>query len=172
MPGRFYAPYLLAAAAMLAVLGIAAGLLLPTWRGSGGGTAMASADYSAAVLPYLGNDSPALAMMSPEHEKVMAWLKERNSPTGSLPAGMAQLPSVGCQTLSVQGHTVSLICFTMANGKLAHLFVVKRQDLSDPPGNSPQFAKVGAWSTAAWSDGEESYLLATQADPEALKQLL
>ena len=111
-------------------------------------------------------------MMSPEHEKVAAWLKERNSPMGNLPAAMAQLPSVGCQTLSVRGHTVSLICFTMANGKLAHLFVVRRQDLSDPPGNSPQFAKVGSWSTAAWSDGAESYLLATQADPDALKQLL
>ena len=52
------------------------------------------------------------------------------------------------------------------------LAAVRREDLSDPPGNSPQFAKVGAWSTAAWSDGEESYLLATQADPDALKQLL
>jgi hypothetical protein len=102
----------------------------------------------------------------------MAWLKERNSPTGNLPAAMAQLPSVGCQTYSVRGHTVSLICFTMANGKLAHLFVVKREALSDPPGSSPQFAKVGTWSTAVWSDGDESFLLATQADPEALKQLL
>jgi hypothetical protein len=165
-------PFWLAAAAMLAALVVVGGLLLPSWRGSAGGTTMASTDYSAAVLPFLGNDSPSLGMTSPEHEKIVAWLKERNSPTGNLPAAMAQLPSVGCQTYSVQGHTVSLMCFTMSDGKLAHLFVVRRHDLSDPPGDSPQFAKVGSWSTAAWSDGETSYLLATQADPDALKQLL
>jgi hypothetical protein len=168
MPKRSVLPYWLAAAAMVAVLVVIGGLLVPSARGP----AMASSDYNATVLPLLGNDSPSLAMTSPEQDKVMAWLKERHSPTGILPAGMTQLPSVGCQTFSVHGHTVSLICFTMANGKLAHLFVVQRNDLSDPPGDSPQFAKVGTWSTAAWSNGDQSFLLATQSDPDALKQLL
>jgi hypothetical protein len=86
---------------------------------------------------------------------------------------MSTLPSVGCQKFVVQGHNVSLICFVMAGGKLVHLFVVDQQALADPPANNaPEFKQVQGWSTAAWSDGRMSYLLATQADPDALRQLL
>jgi hypothetical protein len=61
----------------------------------------------------------------------------------------------------------------MAGGGIAHLFIVDQQALSDPPGNnSPEFNQVQGWSTAAWSDGRMSYLLATEAGPDALKQLL
>ena len=41
-----------------------------------------------------------------------------------------------------------------------------------PANNAPAFDQVQGWSTAAWSDGRMSYLLATQAGPDALKQLL
>jgi hypothetical protein len=86
---------------------------------------------------------------------------------------MATLPSVGCQRFVVQGHLVSLICFTLAEGKLVHRFVINQDALLDPPTRSaPEFREIDGWSTASWSDGRMSYMLVTQAGPNALMQLL
>jgi len=157
-----------AAAAMVAFLCLAGTFMQISTTGP-----LAQTDYNATVLPLLNHDAPALAMTSSDHDKIAAWLKERNAPMGTLPAGMTALPTVGCQKFAVHGHTVSLICFVMVGGGLAHLFIVDQEALSDPPGNnSPEFNQVQGWSTAAWSDGRMSYLLATQAGPDALKQLL
>ncbi|MCE0523904.1 MAG: hypothetical protein LV480_13430 [Methylacidiphilales bacterium] len=160
--------YWLAAAALVAILCVAGTLLQISATGP-----LAKADYAAAVLPLLNHDAPLLAMTSPDHDKVAAWLKERNAPMGGLPAKMDTLPTVGCQKYVVHGHNVSLICFALAGGGLAHLFVVNRTALTDPPADdSPEFNQMQGWSTAAWSDGQMSYILATQAGPDALRQLL
>jgi hypothetical protein len=112
-------------------------------------------------------------MTSPDRERIVAWLKEQHAPTGGLPPGMSALTAVGCQKFVVQGHNVSLICFVLAGGRLVHLFAVDQTALSDPPGlTAPEFKQVQGWSTASWSDGRMSYLLATQADPDTLRQLL
>jgi hypothetical protein len=157
-----------AAAAMLAFLCVAGTFMQISATGP-----LAQTDYNATVLPLLNHDAPALAMTSPDHDKIAAWLKEQNAPMGTLPAGMTALPTVGCQKFAVHGHTVSLICFVMAGGGLAHLFIVDQEALSDPPGNNaPEFNQVQGWSTAAWSDGHMSYLLATQAGSDALRGCL
>jgi len=130
-------------------------------------------EYAATVLPFLHNDAPDLAMTSTDHEKIMKWLKAQDAPMGSLPSSMTTMPTIGCQKFEVHGHNVSLICFTMADGHIAHLFVVDRDAISDPPSHlGPEYNQVGGWSTAAWSDGRMSYLLATQDNPDALRQLL
>jgi len=73
----------------------------------------------------------------------------------------------------VDGHTVSLICFSMANGKEAHLFIVEQDALKNPPALlAPEYRQMYGWFTASWSDGHMSYLLATQDSTDALKQLL
>ncbi|MCE0498573.1 MAG: hypothetical protein LV481_11565 [Methylacidiphilales bacterium] len=133
---------------------------------------MLSDAYTASVLPVLGDDKPELGMTSSDHERVQAWLKERDAPTGNLPANLAALPSVGCQTFEVRGHTVSLICFALKGGGLAHLFIVNERALIDPPGDLPEYAQAGGWSTASWSEDGKSYVLATRAGPEALHALL
>jgi anti-sigma factor RsiW len=129
--------------------------------------------YADNVLPLLNHDDPSLALTSPDQNKIMAWLKEQNAPIGALPQGMTALPTVGCQKFVVHGHSISLICFALAGGGIAHLFVVSQDALTDPPAvNAPSYAMVQGWATAAWSDGHMSYLMATQASPDALKQLL
>jgi hypothetical protein len=166
-PQPYLASWLAAAAAVaiLCVVGIS--------RQFSASSPLAQTDYTATVLPLLNHDAPALAMTSPDHDKIASWLKEQNAPMGTLPANMTALPTVGCQKFSVHGHTVSLICFVLAGGGLAHLFIVDERALSDPPTlNVPKFNQVQGWSTATWSDGRMSYLLATQAGPDALKQLL
>jgi hypothetical protein len=136
------------------------------------GPPMLSNVYTASVLPLLGDDKPALGMISSNHGQVEAWLKDRNSPMGSLPDGLVALPSVGCQTLEVHGHAVSLICFVVGGGGVAHLFIVNEGALADPPGDLPEYGQTGGWSTAAWSRDGKSYILATRAGPEALRALL
>jgi hypothetical protein len=164
---RYRLPIWFAAAAMIAIFTVA-GVLVQ----SPASAQMASSEFESKALSFLGNNDPPLGMLSPEHDKVMAWLQEKNAPTGGIPGKMAAMPSVGCQQFAVHGHKVSLICFALADNKIVHLFVVDRDALSDAPGSSPQFTQTGGWSTASWSDDTHSYILATQAGPETLKQLL
>ena len=160
--------YLLAAAAVVALLCVAW-----TFRQISAFGPLAQTEYANAVLPLLHNDAPELAMISPDRDKLVAWLKEQNAPMGALPAQLTALPTVGCQKYVVHGHTVSLICFAMTGGGIAHLFIVDQRALSDPPSNLlPVYNQVLGWSTAAWSDGRMSYMLATQGSPDVLKQLL
>jgi hypothetical protein len=73
----------------------------------------------------------------------------------------------------VAGRPAAIICFDLGGGKEAHLIVVERAGLPDaPPDHQPQFAKSADWNLAAWSDGTQSFLLATKADVSALKKLL
>jgi hypothetical protein len=158
----------LAAAAAVAIVCVAGTVMQISATGP-----VTRTEYAAAILPLLNHDAPALAMTSPDHDKIAAWLKERDAPMGNLPAKMAALPAVGCQRFVVHGHAVSLICFALTGGGIAHLFIVNRQALSDPPAdNAPEFNQDQGWSTASWSDVRMSYMLATRAGPDALKQLL
>lgn len=160
----------LAAAAAVAILCAMGTVYHASWES---GRHVSTGQYSQAALGFLGNDSPSLAMTSSDHDKIVAWLKEQNAPTGELPSKMTDLPSVGCQKFVVNGHNVSLICFNLADGKLVHLFMVDQDALSDPPSRSaPDFTQIGPWSMASWSDGRMSYMLATQAGADALRQLL
>jgi len=187
MTPRYRLPYWLAAAAVV-VLGI--GLAPRYWPSTTkvaslptahvapapqplpDGHALANHDYEKGVFDYLDSDAMSLAMTSPDHDLVAAWLKQRHSPTGNIPGKMVSLPSAGCQTFAVHGHTVSLICFSLADGGYAHLFIVDKGALSDPPGNSPEFQKNGEWFTATWSDDGHSYMLATEDSADQLKRLL
>jgi len=129
--------------------------------------------YTSAILPLIDHDSPTLAMTTPDHDKIIAWLKDHQAPMGTLPVRLADMPSLGCQKYMIHGHAVTLICFSISGGAEAHLFIVREDAITDPPGTSgPEIWQVDGWSTASWSDGKMSYVLATQAGAEALKQLL
>jgi len=166
---RFHLPYWLAAAAAI-ILFIGIG-----WHYSPGRarteTAFANQDYDASVRQFLQKE-PDLGLVTHDHAEVLAWLQQRQAPTGNFPGPMVSLPTLGCQQLTMHGHTVSLICFSLADGDVAHLFIIEKDALSDPPGTSPHFDQNGSWSSAAWSDNSKSYLLLTQAGPDRLKNLL
>lgn len=158
----------LAAAALVAILCVAGTVLQVAST-----TPLAEFDYKASVLPLIHDDAPNLAMTSTDHDDILAWLKQRKAPTGTLTAGMMNAPTIGCQKYLVHGHMVSLVCFTIPGGGIAHLFIIPQKALADPPSSTqPELAQIQGWSTAAWSDGKMSYLLATTSGPDALKQLL
>jgi hypothetical protein len=61
----------------------------------------------------------------------------------------------------------------MSGGGEAHLFMVDKSALNDPPAmNAPQFDNMKGWNVASWSDEKMSYLLATHSSADSLKQLL
>jgi hypothetical protein len=166
-PARNYAGWL-AVAAVVAFLCVAGTF----WQIANYGP-IDRADYADQILPVLGHDAPVLAMTSPDHAKLMAWLKAHDAPVGELPPKFTAVPSVGCQKYVVHGHVVSLVCFLMANGGVAHVFMVNKSALNDPPDeNGVQFDNVQGWNTASWSDSRMSYLVATQSSVDELKQLL
>jgi hypothetical protein len=131
-------------------------------------------DFTAQTLPLIHDNQPDLAMESPDRDKVIAWLKEHNAPLGTMPSSMNSLPTLGCQKYVIHGHNVTLICFAIGGGREAHLFIIDQDSLIDPPKkNAPDFQDMpGGWSVASWSDDHMSYLLATTAGQDALKQLL
>ena len=60
----------------------------------------------------------------------------------------------------------------MENGKEAHLVIMENAGLAGaPPQLKPEFAASKDWNMAAWSDGNQSFMLATTADAAALKKL-
>jgi hypothetical protein len=162
--------FLLAAAAAIAILCVA-GTFLQVYLTTG---PLTSSQFAAMTVPLLNHDSPPLAMMSPDRDKLVAWLEQRNAPMGDLPAKMSDLSTVGCQKFMIHGHAVSLICFTMPSGGVAHLFMVDRDAISNSPGqaNGLEFGETAGYSTATWSDDSKSYVLATLAGSDKLKQLL
>jgi hypothetical protein len=159
---------LLAAAAVLAFLCVAATF----WHVANYGPVDRS-DYAEAILSKLGDKGPSLALFSADHEQVKAWLKSQNAPLGEMPSKFASVPSIGCQKYVIHGHVVSLICFTLADGGEAHLFMVDKSALADPPGeNGAQFGNDKGWNIACWSDSRMTYIVATQESLDNLKQLL
>ena len=79
----------------------------------------------------------------------------------------------GCTILNWHGHKVSLLCFYLRNDNDLWLFVVERAALPDAPATaSPQFTSVGKMTTASWSQGNITYLLATTGDAERLRKYL
>jgi hypothetical protein len=170
LPPQPFFPFWLSAAAAVAIL---CAVAASQHAANVAARHISTDKFHEVTLTKLGNDSPTLGMMSPDHDKIMGWLKAQEAPMGELPERIAALPSIGCQKFVLQGHPVTLICFTIADGKLVHLFIVHSKDLAEPPAEaSPQFQEVNGWSTASWSSGSMSYMLATQAGSDALRQLL
>ncbi|MEI9999645.1 MAG: hypothetical protein WDO13_10980 [Verrucomicrobiota bacterium] len=164
---RIYYPAWLAAAALVALLCVA----ITFWHVSRVGPVDRGV-YVASILPVLGHDSPHLAMLSSDRQQLMGWLKQQGAPVGSMPDKDVVAP-IGCQKYVVHGHVVSLVCFTMTSGAIAHLFMIDKDALSDPPAdNTPEYEDVDGWRTASWSRGRMSYMLATQADMDSLKHQL
>ena len=110
---------------------------------------------------------------SPSLEDVKKMLLAEGSLVpASVPATLAKLRTYGCRTVKVAGQPATIICFELSPGKEAYLVVMNSDQLSGPPPQkSPVFSKDGSWSMAAWSDGSQSFMLATSAGESMLKRL-
>ena len=89
-----------------------------------------------------------------------------------LPQALRSLPVLACKCIQVNGRRASMICFNLNDGAEAHLIVMDNTGMEElPPEQVPQFLQSKNWSMASWSDGPQSFLLATTGDLKALKKL-
>ena len=73
---------------------------------------------------------------------------------------------------SMYGITVSLICFTLDQDRIVHLFVVNSDSLKNPPGGSPHFEQKDGVATSTWSSGGRTLvLLGKNVNEETLREL-
>jgi hypothetical protein len=107
-------------------------------------------------------------------EAVKKLLAATGSPSpASLPGCLCELPTFGCKRVQIAGQPATIICFKLEGHKEAHLLVMDSKALPDAPAkNEPHYRKSKQWNLASWSDGTQTYLLATTADEAALRKLL
>jgi hypothetical protein len=68
---------------------------------------------------------------------------------------------------------VALICFELADRRVAHLLVVDRGAFREMAPEPPEFVRLGDLGTMTWSHGTTTYLLAGHgATRERLRELL
>ena len=92
---------------------------------------------------------------------------------GELPGGLARSESLGCKRIRVGEHAGVVICFMLDSGKEAHLVVVDSGDLPGlPPAGEADYRSEKGWNLATWTDGAQSYVLATTDDVAALKKIV
>lgn len=158
------------AASIVVLLGLG-GLLLP-WGGDRTLSALRS-DMST-FLTDLEAGRESLDVKIQDVQKIRSWLAEHTGgETVALPESLQGRSGMGCRVIEWRGERVLLACFQLESGQLAHLLVVDRAALEDPPQTAgPQFVLAGAMSTASWSEGDHTYLLASRAGQAELERLL
>ncbi len=156
---------LAAAIALLAVL-------FSSWRGPFQ-PAVSLADYRDEMVGFI-KVAPTLELKTKQVADIRAFLDKAGAPARfALPAKLENLEPVGCRTLRFRGNDVTLVCFKREGGKLLHLFVVNRAALPQVPRDrDPEYAAEGEWMTAAWSQGDQVFLMTVQGDRAIVEKYL
>jgi hypothetical protein len=164
-PMRWILPTLAAAAAAVALgwtMLWPVSSSMPGWQAESL-AAVTKVEYGMSKVDHLSRDFEAIKKM----------LVADESPTPvRLPGTVGKMPVLACKRIQVAGRVASIICFEIEPGKEAHLVVMDNSGLPDmPPQLKPQFKTNKNWNMASWSDGSQTFLLATRADEAALKKL-
>jgi hypothetical protein len=107
--------------------------------------------------------------------RIREWLHDHRAPDDFvIPGRLNGKSSAGCRVFSWRGQKVALVCFEIADNKVAHLFVMNRSALTNwPDGGVPQIeASDTGIATAAWSDSTRIYVAALMHGEEDLRRLL
>lgn len=155
---------LLAAACLI---GLA--VLFGSWRGPFA-PAVTFGEYADEMVSFVRIDPP-LSLKTKEYEPIKEFLQKSDAPSRfQLASNLRELSPVGCRVLKFRGRDVSLVCFRHPNGKLMHLFVVDASALPDlARGGQPRFLENDGWSTAAWVEGDQAYLVAGAGGREVIQ---
>jgi hypothetical protein len=97
--------------------------------------------------------------------QVRKYLKSRGVPSDfPLPVALPALGLAGGGALRWRNQPVAMTCFNRGDGQMLFLFVLARSAVPDPPPATPHAEKVSKLETAAWSAGEQIFLLAAPDD--------
>jgi hypothetical protein len=90
-----------------------------------------------------------------------------------LTAEMEKLPAEGCALINWHGQRVSLVCLDRGQDEDLFLFIADRSMVPDPPpSQTAQFARINNMTTASWTLGDKTYVLASKGSEEALRKFL
>jgi hypothetical protein len=154
-------------AALAAAIAIALATL-SLWPHSGEPLAAATADLST----FLTNGFE-LPMRTPDVNRVRGWLVQNNPGQRiDLPTALARNPTIGCRELVWRDHRGSLACFSLGDGREAHLAMFPSRTFADAPGSTPKIAQAGKWTRAAWSKDGMTYLLFVPAGMDPMEELV
>jgi hypothetical protein len=127
-----------------------------------------------AILSSIARNESHFDVISRNPADLVKWLRENSAPTGKkLPNDLDKLPSIGCKTFFWRGKPVSLICFTLPEGRAIHLVMTNVSTESDRA--IKRRAKViqqGSWATATWREGDMIYMLALEGSRDELRSYL
>jgi hypothetical protein len=118
----------------------------------------------------------SLEKQNPDHEALFAHLKERDLPCpdcNPIPAGLLNVPSLGCRELVIDGKRGSLICFNLGADGIVHLIMFRREDVSSevPVDGKPHFDESGGWAAASWGTADSVFVLVGDIKADQLAAL-
>ena len=152
---HFWQDWRTAAAAAAAIVLLLAAGVAAIHRGTAG-----FADFRRDLVAESWAGDPHLDLESTDLGRIRQWFARTNAASDfSLPAALGDLRPHGARVFESDGLKVSLVC--LADGpRHLHLFVLDRPKFSDlPPEGVPDFEKCGAWKTASWRQGNNTYVL-------------
>lgn len=128
-------------------------------------------DFRQDITAKVNDGSIHLGKVSPKVDDLQTWLasnaKGRQIP---VPAGLAPLPTHGCEVFEWKGREVTLVCFEAADGHMAHLFTLNAADLPADL-SQPLLASANGWQTLTWQQDGRLLVLTSQMPPDALRKL-
>jgi hypothetical protein len=127
-----------------------------------------------AILSSIARNESRFDVISPNPVDLVKWLRENSAPAGEkLPDNLDKLPSIGCKTFFWRGKPVSLICFTLPEGRAIHLVMTNVSTDSDRAiKHDAKVIQQGHWATATWREGDMIYMLALEGSRDELRSYL
>lgn len=115
-----------------------------------------------------------LASKSGQLAPIRTWLTDHDgSADFHLPPGLTHNQGVACEVATIDETKVTILCFPLGDQGVAHLYVVNRSDLKNPPGGrDPTFRQMGDTAIASWSQDDRSYFFSKSGDIDELRRLL
>jgi hypothetical protein len=127
-----------------------------------------------AILASIARNESRFDVISRNPADLVKWLRENSAPAGKkLPNDLDKLPSIGCKTFFWRGKPVSLICFTLPEGRAIHLVMTTVSTDSDRAiKHQAKVIQQGHWATATWREGGMIYMLALEGSRDELRSFL
>jgi hypothetical protein len=127
-----------------------------------------------AILSAIARNESHFDLISRNPADLVKWLRANDAPAGkNLPRDLDKLPSIGCKTFFWHGKPVSLICFTLPDGRAIHLVMTNASAGSDLAiKHAARVIQQGNWATATWREGDMVYMLALEGSRDELRRYL
>jgi hypothetical protein len=127
-----------------------------------------------AILSSIARNESHFDVISRNPADLVKWLRENSAPVAKkLPNDLDKLPSIGCKTFFWRGKPVSLICFTIPEGRAIHLVMTTVSAESDRAvKHRAKVIQQGHWATATWREGDMIYMLALDGSRDELRAYL